>query len=222
MKINLFVFILSGLLIAGALSTFAGAGVKPQQAIAHKSAVARYKLDASESRFVINANSSGVLWFLGHNHHIAARDFTGEIQMTPGLLESASLLLRVKADSLAETGEHFTEQQKKIITDTMHKQVLETGKYPEIVFKSAKITLKKKISENQQEVLIEGDLTIHDVTRRVVIPALVEFSADKVRASGKFEFDRDDFNVKTKSIKWGAIRVDDDMKLSFDIAARSY
>ena len=52
-----------------------------------------------------------------------------------------------------------------------------------------------------------------DILRRVVIPALVEFSGDRIRASGKFEFDRDDFNVKTKAIKWGTIRVDDDMKL---------
>ena len=219
MKMRLFVFILSSLLI---LSLFARAQAQTQKAIAHKSAVARYKLDAANSRFMIDANSSGVLWFMGHNHHIAARDFTGEIQMTPGMLESASLELRVKADSLAETGERFTEEQRKIITDTMHKQVLETGKYPEIVFKSTKVTTKKKVSESQYEVLIEGDLTLHDVTRRVMIPALVEFGANKMRASGKFEFDRDDFNVKTKAIKWGTIRVDDDMKLSFDIEARSY
>ena len=219
MKIRLFVFILSSLLVS---SLWARAVAQTQRAIANKSAVARYKLDAAQSRFMIDANSSGVLWFMGHNHHIAARDFTGEIQMTQGMPESASLELRVKADSLAETGERFTEEQKKIITDTMHKQVLETGKYPEIIFKSTKVTTKKKISENQYQVWIEGDLTLHDVTRRVVIPALVEFSADKIRASGKFEFDRDDFNVKTRSIKWGTIKVDDDMKLSFDIAARSY
>ena len=221
MKMRLFVFILSSFLIAGAVEA-SSAKARTQRAITHKSAAARYKLDAAQSHFMIDANSSGMLWFMGHNHHIAAREFTGEIQMTPGMLESASLELRVKADSLAETGERFTEQERKIITDTMRKEVLETGKYPEIVFKSTKVTLKKKISENQQEVLIEGDLTLHSVTRRVVIPALVEFSGDRIRASGKFEFDRDDFNVKTKAIKWGTIRVDDDMKLSFDIAARSY
>ena len=202
MKMRLFVFILSSFLIAGAVEA-SSAKARTQRAITHKSAAARYKLDAAQSHFMIDANSSGMLWFMGHNHHIAAREFTGEIQMTPGMLESASLELRVKADSLAETGERFTEQERKIITDTMRKEVLETGKYPEIV-------------------LIEGDLTLHSVTRRVVIPALVEFSGDRIRASGKFEFDRDDFNVKTKAIKWGTIRVDDDMKLSFDIAARSY
>ena len=95
------------------------------------------------------------------------------------MIESASLLLRVKADSLAETGEHFTEQQKQIITGTMRKQVLETEKYPEIVFKSAKVTTKKKIAENQYDLLIEGDLTLHDVTRRIVIPARVELSGEK-------------------------------------------
>jgi polyisoprenoid-binding protein YceI len=218
MKTRLLAFLFSGLLTVGA----AGEGYEAmaQRATVHKSAVARYRLDAAHSRFMVDANSSGVLWFLGHNHHIAARDFTGEIQITPGMIESASLLLRIKAASLAETGEHFTEQQKQIITSTMHKQVLETAKYPEIVFKSAKVTNKKKIAENQYEVLIEGDLTLHDVTRRIAIPARVELGGETIRATGNFEFDRDDYNVKAKAIKWGTIRVDDDMKLSFDILAR--
>lgn len=216
MKMGFLAFLFSGLLVFGAARSEAAA----QRATIHKGAVARYKVDAAQSRFMVNANSSGVLWFLGHNHHIAARDFTGEIQLTPGMIELASLLLRVKADSLAETGEHFTEQQKQIITGTMRKQVLETEKYPEIVFKSAKVTTKKKIAENQYDLLIEGDLTLHDVTRRIVIPARVELSGEMIQATGNFEFDRDDYNVKAKAIKWGTIRVDDDMKLSFDILAR--
>ncbi|HJQ67406.1 MAG TPA: YceI family protein [Blastocatellia bacterium] len=217
MKTRLLTFLFSGLLAFAAAPYEAPA----QRATVHKGPIARYRLDAASSRFVVDANSSGVLWFMGHNHHIAARDFTGEIQLTPGMIESASLLLRVKADSLAETGERFTEQQKQIITSTMRKQVLETEKYPEIVFKSTKVTTKKKTAENQYDLLIEGDLTLHNVTRRVVIPARVELSGETIRATGDFEFDRDDFNVKTKSIKWGTIRVDDDMKLSFDILART-
>jgi hypothetical protein len=45
----------------------------------------------------------------GHDHIFAVREFTGEAQVTSGPLTPASLLIRIKADSLAETQEKFTE-----------------------------------------------------------------------------------------------------------------
>jgi polyisoprenoid-binding protein YceI len=180
---------------------------------------ARYKLDPAQSRFMIDANSTGLLWFLGHNHHIAAKDFTGEVDVLTGTLESASLQMTVKTGSLEETGADFTAQQKQIITSSMQKEVLETEKFPEAVFKSTKVTAKK-LNENQFEAKLEGDLTLHGVTRHIIIPAKVMVENDTLRATGKFEFDRDDFNIKTHSIKGGTIRVDDDMKLAFEIVAR--
>src|ERR1044072_4639528 len=65
----------------------------------------RYRLDANQSRFTIDANSSGLLWFLGHNHHIAARDFSGEAELSADRLVPASLQMTIKTESLAETGE---------------------------------------------------------------------------------------------------------------------
>src|SRR6266508_1027332 len=38
----------------------------------------RYHLDARASKFMANAERSGLLWFKGHSHHIAVREFTGE------------------------------------------------------------------------------------------------------------------------------------------------
>ena len=39
-------------------------------------AASRYQLDASASRFMAHASRSGLLWFKGHGHHIAVREFT--------------------------------------------------------------------------------------------------------------------------------------------------
>lgn len=180
-----------------------------------------YRLDASQSRFIIDANATGLLWFLGHKHHVAAKEFTGEAEVTPDALTPAALQLTVKTESLAETGDWFTDQERQIITSTIHKEVLETAKYPEAIFKSTSVTTTKT-GENQYNAKLEGDLTLHGVTRHITIPAKVIISGDTLRATGKFEFDRDDFNIKTHSIKGGTIRVDDDMKLSFEIVARKH
>jgi polyisoprenoid-binding protein YceI len=94
------------------------------------SAVENYRINAGRSRFMARVGSGGILWFLGHVHHIAMRDFTGVAQIMPGTITPASLQLTIKAQSLEETGPKFTEQQKQTINNTMRKQVLEVEEYP--------------------------------------------------------------------------------------------
>jgi polyisoprenoid-binding protein YceI len=182
-------------------------------------AAGRYRLDAAQSRFTIDANSTGLLWFMGHKHHVAAKEFTGEIEATADALTAASLQLTVHTNSLAETGEWFTEQEKQLITNTIHKEVLEVDKYPEASFKTTNVTIKNA-GENQFDAKLEGDLNLHGVTRHITIPAKVSLNGDQLLAEGKFEFERDDFKIKTHAIKGGMIRVANDMKISFAIVAR--
>ena len=178
----------------------------------------RYRLDASQSRFMVRAFSGGLLWFKGHDHFIAVRDFTGEAQLTPGAVSPASLQMTIRADSLVETRDVFTEQQKQIINRELREIVLETTKYPEITFKSTNVT--GNLTGGQFEAKIGGDLTLHGVTRHIVIPAQVTLSGDTLRAQGEFTVSRGDFNVHATSALHGTIRVRDKLKFTFDIVAR--
>jgi polyisoprenoid-binding protein YceI len=181
-------------------------------------AVARYRLDAGQSQFIVRAFAGGPLWFKGHDHFVRARDFDGEAELTPGSLSPASLLLRVRADSLEETRDVFTEQQKQIINKELREIVLETAKYPEIVFQSTDIAVRA-LTGGQFEAKVGGDLTLHGVTRRVVIPATVTLSGGDLRARGEFTIDRGDYNVKATSAAHGLVRVRGKLKFTFDIAA---
>src|SRR6266853_3751339 len=53
----------------------------------------RYRLDSSQSTFIAHALRGGLLWFKGHDHLVAARDFTGEAEITTDTINPASLLL---------------------------------------------------------------------------------------------------------------------------------
>lgn len=185
---------------------------------ARKFAVARYKLDASQSRFMVRAFAGGLLWFKGHDHFIAVRDFSGEAQLTPVAVNPASLQMTIRADSLVETRDVFTEQQKQIINKELREIVLETNKYPEITFKSTDVNVN--LSGGQVEAKIGGDLTLHGVTRHIVIPAQVTLSGDTLRARGEFTVNRGDYNVKATSALHGTIRVKDMLRFTFDIVAR--
>jgi len=180
--------------------------------------LARYRLDASQSRFMVRAFAGGLLWFKGHDHFIAVRDFSGEVQLTPSAISPASLQMTIRAESLVETRDVFTEQQKQIINKELREIVLETNKYPEITFKSTDVTVN--LSGGQVEAKIGGDLTLHGVTRHIVIPTEVTLSGSTLRARGEFTINRSDYNVKATSAFHGTVRVRDNLKFTFDIVAQ--
>jgi len=184
-----------------------------------RSTTNRYRLDASQSKFVAHAFAGGLLWFKGHDHLVAARDFSGEAQITIDSVNPASLQLVVKSDSMVETNSVFTEQQKQIINKELHDIVLEPAKFPEIVFSSTEVT-GKSLGNGKYSLKIGGDLSLHGVTRRIVIPAEVVLTGNDLRASGEFSIDRSDYKVKATSAVHGLVRVRNKIKFTFDIVGR--
>ncbi len=179
-------------------------------------AVRRYELDSSRSKFIARAFSGGLLWFKGHDHLIAVREFTGEAQMTPDAITPASLQISAKAASMVETRDVFTEPQKQIINKELREIVLLPDQYPDIVFKSTNIS-GTAMGNNQYDLKIVGDLTLHGVTRRITIPTKVVLTGNELRAQGEFSINRSDFKVKATSAVHGLIRVRDRVKFEFDI-----
>ena len=96
---------------------------------------APYKIDPGQSKFMVKAFAGGLLSAFAHDHNIAIRDFSGVATFTYVTVSPASLHLTVKAESLAITDKVSASDRTKIET-TMRDEVLEVGKYPEIVFKS--------------------------------------------------------------------------------------
>ena len=175
-----------------------------------------YVLDSSQSKFIAHAYAGGLFWFKGNDHYLAAKQFTGEVELTPNTIVPASLHLVVKADSLVETGAVFTDAQKQIINKEVREIVLQPDQYPEIVFKSTAV-VGKPISNSAYEVEITGDLSLHGVTRRIAIPAKVTLSGNDLRAVGEFSIDRGDYKVKATSAFHGLVRVRNKVKFEFDI-----
>ena len=182
-------------------------------------ATVTYNLDASQSKFMAHANRSGLLWFKGHSHHLAASDFSGQVEVTPDTIMPASLRLVVKAASLHETGADFTEPQKQIINKELKDIVLLPDQYPDITFQSTNVT-SKSLGGGRYEVKINGNLTLHGVTRPITIPATVTLNGSTLRAVGEFSINRDDYKVKATSAFHGMVRVDNDIKFEFDILGR--
>jgi polyisoprenoid-binding protein YceI len=217
MQVKILLAILCGALsvgIGGMPRTAFEAQARPSgsQAISNE----RFRLDSSQSKFIAHALRGGLLWFKGHEHLVAAREFSGEAEMSPDKITPASLQLTVKTDSMVETSDAFTEQQKQIINKELREIVLEPARYPEIAFKSTEVT-GKSFGNGQYDLKIVGDLTLHGVTRRIVIPAKVTLTGNTLRAIGEFSIDRSDFKVKATSAFHGMVRVRNKVKFTFDM-----
>jgi polyisoprenoid-binding protein YceI len=177
--------------------------------------VVRFKLDPSKSTFICHADRTGIAYFKGHSHRVAAKDFDGEATMSLDSVAAATLTMNIRAASLEETDAFFTPQQKGIINGELNKIVLETAKYPDITFKSTAIT--GSLRNGAFDVKVTGDIMLHGVTRRITIPATVTINGDTFRAKGQFSLNRKHFGVKATEAFHGFVKVKHVLKFDFDI-----
>ena len=185
---------------------------------ASASSDAGYVIDARVSRFTVRAFASGMLSAFGHSPTIAIRDMAGEARFNPDHLENALLHLEIKTASLSVTDD-VSDKDRREIEREMRESVLETAKYPEIVYDCSRVSVDNPGS-GQYSVRLQGNLTLHGVTHGLTIPARVAVTGDMLRAFGEFSLRQSDYNIKPVSAIGGGLKVKDEVKFSFDIVAR--
>jgi len=183
-----------------------------------ESAAAHYVLDKSSSRFTVRAFATGMLSSFGHSPTFAIRDFSGEASYDPAIPAEASLVLKVRADSL-EVMDDIKSKDRREMESTMNESVLESAKYPEIVFTSTNIS-SNKLSEGRFQVNVAGNLSLHGVTRPLTVPAQLAVMGEEFRASGEVSLSQSDFGIQPVSVAGGALKLKDELKFNFDIVAR--
>jgi polyisoprenoid-binding protein YceI len=183
----------------------------------NENAPVRYRIDAKQSQFLVQAFAEGMLSMFGHNPSIAICGFGGDARCVPETLQQASLLMLVQASSLAVTGK-VSEKDRAEIERAMRADVLEIARYPEIVFMSKSIAASPS-SQGHFQARITGSLTLHGVTRDEQIDARVTVNGNALRARGEFQLRQSDYNIKPVSVMGGTLKVKDELKFSFDINA---
>ena len=179
-----------------------------------------YRLDPAASTFTVQAFAQGLFSAFGHDPVIGVKDFQGEASFVPGTFENASLKLTVNANALVVVSD-IKEKDRNDIERTMRADVLETAKYPEIVFESNNISLSR-IRENNYRARVIGDLTLHGVTHKSIwINGEVTFSAGELRVQGALPLKQSDYKIHLVSVVGGTLKIKNEVKCSFNIVARS-
>jgi polyisoprenoid-binding protein YceI len=178
---------------------------------------AQYHVDAKQSRFIVETQTSGLSSMFGHDHKIEVGDFSGVATFSPAAPSSASLELTAKAASLHLIGEADVHERQSIEA-ALREDVLETAKYPDITFKTKKVTASRR-GDGTWDVRLAGELALHGVRRAMTLPARVSLEGDKLHAIGSFELRQTDFGITPFSFVKGTVTIRDTITLSFDIVA---
>ena len=182
-------------------------------------AAVRHVIDPSQSAFSVQVFAAGLLSAFAHNPKIAIRDFHGNVDFAAGStpLAGARLYLGIRADSLEVTGD-FSESDRSEIHRRMRQEVLETDAFPDIIYECSRVTASG--SGDRYWVALNGELSLHGVTRSLPISAKLALHGNSLRASGEFKLMQSDYRIAKVSAAGGTIRVKDELKITFDIVAR--
>ena len=183
-----------------------------------KPTVARYTINPRASRFTVRVFAKGVLSAFGHNPTIAIHDFSGEAQIDSEKLEASSLRLTIASSSLAVMDD-ISDKDRQEIERQMLEDVLDVTAYPQSVYACSKLSATRT-GEGQYGVELNGELTLHGVTRDQGIAARLTLSGPTLTAFGDFSVNQTDYGIRLVSALGGALKVKDEVKCSFNIVAQ--
>jgi polyisoprenoid-binding protein YceI len=178
-----------------------------------------YRIDPAASRLTVRAFAGGMLSGMGHNPTLLARELAGEVAFNPEGPRSALVRLRVGAASLALI-DSVSDKDRREIERLTSQEVLESAAYPEILFEASRIALTGGPGGPVQATL-DGVLTLHGVSRPQQVAVRVYPNGDTLRAQGDATLRLTDFRIEPVSVAGGMLKVKDEVKLTFDIVARS-
>ncbi|MFZ4874641.1 YceI family protein [Janthinobacterium sp. Mn2066] len=170
-----------------------------------------------ESLLTITVRRGGPLARLGHDHVIASHTLQGTVAPALGRAEFQFRLdeLSVDEEGLRQKAGLTTTPSADAIAGTRHNmlvRVLDAERYPWVHIAARR---------TGDGTLLEAEITLHGVTRTVQVPTEIVEAADggRLQASGKLLLKQSDFGITPFAILGGAMAVQDQMELAFQITA---
>lgn len=174
---------------------------------------ALYRFDSAQSAFQVQAFAAGLLSFVAHSPTFAVREFLGT--MTIDGESPIALEMTILAESLALV-DRVSDADRKEIMRRMREEVLETGTFHEIAFRSNELMLDR-VDVSRSRVRINGQLSLHGVSRSHRMNAEMQLADTVLRLIGETPLHMSDYKVKPVSAVGGTIKLKDELKVSFDL-----
>jgi polyisoprenoid-binding protein YceI len=175
-------------------------------AIAGSDATVQFRLHAAESRVWFDADARL------HSFRGETQQLTGYFTLRPGSPpEVADGSVTIDAASL-DTGHPERNAD-------MRQDFLEVGRFPTIEFRVGEL-LTPRLTANPAswDLVLQGKLTVHGVTRDVKVPTTVNFAAEQVTARGQIYLDMRDYAIRVPRLL--LIPMKSEVLVGFEVVAR--
>ena len=168
-----------------------------------------YTVDKAHSEVLFSVRHMGVSKVTGRFN-----EFTGVVNGEPGKPQEASVEFTIKATSI-DTNDAGRDKHLRSA------DFFDVEKFPEITFKSSKVTAK---GQNQYDVT--GTLTMHGVAKEVTLPVTLAGPVKDPRGNEKVGFEATaKLNRKDYGISWnraldaGGVVVSDEVQVTINLEA---
>jgi len=177
------------------------------------------RIDQSNSLIAVTVRRGGLLARLGHDHVVASRNIEGQA-VAPAGGQPGHTEFRFRLDQLtvdesalrAEAGMTTVPAADAIAgtRNNMLTKVLDAEKYPYVQVSAV----------GTPEGPLQAAITLHGVTRRYAIPAVLTQRGNGISAAGTLTLKQSDFGIRPYSVLGGALAVQDELELRFNITAQ--
>lgn len=179
-----------------------------------------YEIDPARSTMTVHVGKAGLFKFAGHAHEVTAPVASGRIAADPSDLARSSVTMSFRAADLRVTGKDEPEDDRPKVQEAMlGPKVLDSARFDTIAFTSRTVT-GRALPDGIYDLRIEGDLSLHGVTRPVTVPVRIRTAPDgTLSADGTAVVRQTDFGMKPVSVA-GVVNVKNELGLTFAIVAR--
>jgi polyisoprenoid-binding protein YceI len=180
-----------------------------------------FSIDSNTSIVHIHVGKTGIASFAGgHEHEIIARSLQGEVAADFEDLSRSSVELTFDAKSLAVIPQGEPEGDAQKVEQAMKgPDVLDVARFPTIRFRSRLVSGKQR-SPGAYELRVVGDLSLHGVENPIVVPLQLELRGGALTGTGKVVVKQSDYAIEPPSAAGGLVKADDEVTVTFRIAAR--
>ena len=150
------------------------------------------RVPASDVVFSLDVAQSKVTWSLGTTFHTVHGSFAlkkGTLRLDPATGKASGEII---VD--AASGKSGNDSRDK----KMHKEVLESGRYPEVVFRPDRVE-GKIAPQGTSTVQVHGILVLHGSEHELTVPVQAELAANHWTGNAKFSVPFIDWGLKNPS-----------------------
>ncbi|WP_233410959.1 YceI family protein [Rugamonas violacea] len=176
------------------------------------------------SLIAVTVRRGGAFARFGHDHVVASRAISGLVAPAAGLADFSFRLDQLTVDEaeLRIQAALDTQPGADAIAGTRHNmlvKVLDAERYPLVKVHVERGAAANADADADADAPLAVSITLHGVSRTLSIPVRIERERNTLRATGTVRFKQSDFGIVPYSLMGGALAVQDQLELRFDLVA---